>query len=183
MKKSPSDPVEKNVESKTLSTETGTGRKCRGRKGAVAAPGAVEAAKPKRGHLKRRTAAAAAAAGSEKGVRLRRRTSASAAGQPAGAVAAAAEQPAEGGSREFFFTYSGIPGCRVCLAGSFNGWSVDALPLADLWGDGRYSCSLALQPGRYEYKLVIDGEWRLDENNPAVTDNEFGSRNNVLVIE
>lgn len=179
MKKSPSDPVEKNVESKTLSTETGTGRKCRGRKGAGAAPGAVEAAKPKRGHLKRRTAAAA---GPEKSVRPRRRTSASAAGQPAAAVPAA-EQPTNGGSREFFFTYSGIPGCRVCLAGSFNGWSVDALPLADLWGDGRYSCSLALPPGRYEYKLVIDGEWRLDENNPAVTDNEFGSRNNVLVIE
>lgn len=177
MKKSPSDPVEKNVESKTLSTETETGRKCRGRKGAVAAPGGVETAKPKRGHLKRRTAAAAA--GPEKGVRPRRRTSASA----AGAASAAAEQPAEGGSREFFFTYSGIPGCRVCLAGSFNGWSVDALPLADLWGDGRYSCSLALPPGRYEYKLVIDGEWRLDESNPAVTDNEFGSRNNVLVIE
>lgn len=36
---------------------------------------------------------------------------------------------------------------------------------------------------RYEYKLVVDGEWILDPANAAAADNGFGGQNNILVVE
>ena len=46
-----------------------------------------------------------------------------------------------------------------------------------------YSCSLKLAPGSYEYKLVVNGEWLLDESNPNFVTNDFGTLNSVAVIK
>ena len=48
---------------------------------------------------------------------------------------------------------------------------------------GVYSGVIMLEPGTYEYKFVIDGEWQLDENNPNFSHNDFGSLNSMLVVE
>lgn len=50
----------------------------------------------------------------------------------------------------------------VYVAGSFNGWSGDANPLADDDGDGIWSGTLTLVPGEYEYKFEVDN-WSDDE--------------------
>ena len=39
----------------------------------------------------------------------------------------------------------------------------DAIPLTPL-GNGRWSGSLAVKPGRYEYLFVVDGTWTPDPN-------------------
>ncbi len=73
------------------------------------------------------------------------------------------------------------PGKTVMVAGSFNNWQPDK-QLVDRKGNGVYTCRLMLAPGEYQYKFVIDGEWRLDDANPNFTPNEFGSLNSLLVV-
>ena len=45
----------------------------------------------------------------------------------------------------------------VFVAGSFNGWHPSALPLQKQTS-GRWVVELVLEPGRYEYRFVVDGE-------------------------
>ena len=42
---------------------------------------------------------------------------------------------------------------------------------------------MMLEPGTYEYKFVVDGEWKLDSNNPNFAPNDLGTLNSVLVVE
>ena len=77
---------------------------------------------------------------------------------------------------------------KVCLAGSFNGWSADATPM-QVNEYGVWSVELRLAPGRYEYKYVVDGEWRGEEaceeshkNCPHCVPNSFGTTNCVFEV-
>jgi len=45
-----------------------------------------------------------------------------------------------------------------------------------------YHATLYLPPGRYEYKFIINGEWRDDSACPAWVTNEYGTRNSLLQI-
>jgi glycosidase len=57
---------------------------------------------------------------------------------------------------------------RVCVAGTFNGWSTNATPLERATG-GEWMVTLDLEPGAYEYKFVVNGSrWMADPGNPAV---------------
>jgi hypothetical protein len=42
---------------------------------------------------------------------------------------------------------------------------------------------LRLQPGRYRYRYVIDGQWRSDPMNAQVEPSPFGGDNSVLVLD
>jgi hypothetical protein len=46
----------------------------------------------------------------------------------------------------------------VAIAGDFNGWNPQANLLEDPEGDGIWTGTLKLEPGRYEYMFVLDGE-------------------------
>jgi glycosidase len=63
------------------------------------------------------------------------------------------------------FVYDDGMARSVALAGSFNDWSRTAHPLVR---DGeRWSVTVTLDPGTYEYKFVIDDStWRIDPRNP-----------------
>ncbi len=74
-------------------------------------------------------------------------------------------------------------GKHVSVAGSFNDWDPDAKPLVDRKGDGIYRGCLMLPPGEYEYKFVVDGDWRIDEANPCFASNDLGTLNSVLKVE
>lgn len=72
---------------------------------------------------------------------------------------------------------------RVNLAGTFNGWSVEATPLADADGDGVYEARIELEEGRHLYKFVVNGtEWITDEAAEDFVDDGFGGRNSVLTV-
>ena len=58
----------------------------------------------------------------------------------------------------------------VHLVGDFNGWSPTATPL-DREADGTWAASVFLDPGTYEYKFFVDGQWLLDVDNPEVSEN------------
>ena len=40
-----------------------------------------------------------------------------------------------------------------------------------------------LTPGRYRYRLVVDGQWITDPHNRYVETNQFGELNNVIEVD
>lgn len=50
------------------------------------------------------------------------------------------------------------PGARsVAVVGDFSAWQ--PLPMSDPDGDGIWTASIPLPPGRYEYAFLVDGKW------------------------
>lgn len=73
---------------------------------------------------------------------------------------------------------------KVSVAGDFNDWSTESavmMPAADKPGEWRMS--LPLGPGRYRYRLVVDGRWITDPHNRYVEANQFGELNNVIEVD
>ena len=84
---------------------------------------------------------------------------------------------------EVTFTISGIKANQIAVAGDFNGWNTSANQLEDPDGDGIWIGKMQLEPGRYEYMLVVDdGKWVTDPNAKVYADDGFGSKNAVLFI-
>jgi anti-sigma factor RsiW len=75
------------------------------------------------------------------------------------------------------------PGARtVQAAGDFNGWNPSRTPLEPV-SNGAWTVTIPLEPGRYEYQLVVDGEqWIADPFAIEQNDDGFGSRNAVLDV-
>ncbi len=73
----------------------------------------------------------------------------------------------------------------VRIAGDFNGWVPDKGVRTTHQADGEtrvWTKILALPPGRYQYRYVVDGEWREDPENPDAIPGPAGIRNSVLVV-
>ena len=75
-----------------------------------------------------------------------------------------------------------VPGSQVYVAGTFNNWAVDAQPMKDKGGTGRYTVRLTLAPGVHEYKFVVNGEWHVDPSCTNWVQNSFGTLNSVLEV-
>jgi len=83
-------------------------------------------------------------------------------------------------ARRVKFQLQAEPGCEVYLAGTFNSWNPRKNKMK--YANGMYTTTLTLEPGRYEYKFVIDGVWCVD---PACTEwapNGLGSLNSVITV-
>ncbi len=76
----------------------------------------------------------------------------------------------ESGDGVVRFRYSDAEAEEVYLVGDFNGWSPNATPL-DPESDGEWVTLVFLDPGTYEYKFLVDGEWRVDADNPELSAN------------
>ncbi len=70
---------------------------------------------------------------------------------------------------------------EVGIAGSFNDWHPNVTPMIRL-NDGKWAKELALPPGRYEYRFVVDGEWVDDPSARELIPNSYGTANAVLVV-
>jgi hypothetical protein len=68
----------------------------------------------------------------------------------------------------------------VVLAGSFNDWNQSQLVFGREGGE--WVCRVDLEPGRYTYKLIVDGNWMLDPANPDTEDDAYGNQNSVLLV-
>ena len=83
--------------------------------------------------------------------------------------------------RSVTFVCEDAPGRQIFVAGSFNSWEPKN-HLTDRDGSAKYSCRILLEPGEYQYKFVVDGEWRLDAANPNFVPNDFGTLNSLLTV-
>ncbi len=69
----------------------------------------------------------------------------------------------------------------VQVAGAFNDWKPEKSDMVRNKG-GVWTVKLELEPGKYEYKYVFDGEsWGIDWNAPII-EGEFGA-NNILQVD
>ena len=73
---------------------------------------------------------------------------------------------------------------EVLVAGDFNNWSPMATPMQSQETEaGDWTMKLPLRPGRYRYRLVVDGRWITDPFNTYVESNQFGELNNIVEVE
>ena len=79
------------------------------------------------------------------------------------------------------FTYHNPGASRVTLAGSFNGWNADQLPLTSD-GKGNWVIVHPLPAGKHEYKFVADGAWIADAENPETQPDPYGGTNSLVNV-
>jgi hypothetical protein len=70
---------------------------------------------------------------------------------------------------------------QVFLCGEFNGWASDATPMKQN-DAGRWETTLALPPGRHEYKFCVDGNWKHDPLAHVNVWNQNGTLNSVAQV-
>lgn len=81
--------------------------------------------------------------------------------------------------RKVMFSLEAAMANKVVLTGDFNNWNLKSHPMKND-GNGMWSKAVMLSPGQYEYKFLIDGNWREDPRNEQTCPNCFGTRNSVL---
>lgn len=69
----------------------------------------------------------------------------------------------------------------VSVAGSFNDWNPVDQCMATT-ERGHWQLDVPIAPGRYEYRLIVDGQWMPDPLAKCEVDNPFGGRNSILVV-
>lgn len=81
------------------------------------------------------------------------------------------------------FSFSRPQASSVALAGDFNDWDVRVCPMVHDPERGAWTATLALAPGRYEYKFFVDGrDWWNDPDAPTVP-NVWGSENSYVEVK
>lgn len=68
----------------------------------------------------------------------------------------------------------------VAVAGSFNKWEQSQTVFAKE-GD-HWVCRIKLEPGKYLYKFIVDGDWITDPGNQVTEDDGNGNINSVLIV-
>lgn len=69
----------------------------------------------------------------------------------------------------------------VRVTGDFTGWSLGGIPLWDD-GDGSWRTLLSLDPGVYQYRMVIDGDWADHDEAHIRVVNPYGGENCILTV-
>lgn len=104
---------------------------------------------------------------------------------PSQPEAALTDSPVEPTPREIVVQFRDAEAEDVRIAGDFNGWVPDkgVRSLIETEGQTRvWTKILRLAPGTYQYRYVVDGEWRADPDNPEGIPSADGRRNSVLVV-
>ncbi len=69
----------------------------------------------------------------------------------------------------------------VQLAGDFNSWVPDGSEME--FSNGVWKKILALTPGRYRYRYVVDGSWVSDPMNGCTEPSPFGDRDSIVDLK
>jgi 1,4-alpha-glucan branching enzyme len=91
--------------------------------------------------------------------------------------------PEEGWSMALTRFAAEFPGASsVYLAGDFNDWTPESRRMKRMRkGDDTFVAVVDLNPGQYEYKFLVDGQWACCAEAPRVG-NDLGSENNVIEV-
>jgi len=84
--------------------------------------------------------------------------------------------------RRVLFSIGDDQAHKVAVIGDFNEWSHASHPMKSD-GNGLWQKIMMLPPGKYEYKFLVDGQWRTDPNNPDQCANCYGTFNNILHVQ
>jgi hypothetical protein len=78
-----------------------------------------------------------------------------------------------------------LPSCvwadRISLTGDFNEWRENDIMLQQT-RSGVWQAVVDLPLGaRYQFRYIVDGQWRTDSHADGMSDNSFGSQNSIVV--
>ncbi|MFO0688708.1 MAG: AAA family ATPase [Myxococcota bacterium] len=93
--------------------------------------------------------------------------------------------PAGGAPREVVVRFKDAAAGDVRIAGDFNGWVPDRGVRSLIASEGQtrvWTKVLTLEPGTYQYRYVVDGEWREDPTNPQSAPGPTGQPNSILHV-
>jgi chromosome partitioning protein len=79
------------------------------------------------------------------------------------------------------FSYYAPEAKKVDVVADFNEWKVDDTTLKNIEGTGLWQKIVPLTKGRYEYKFLVDGQWRTDPDNPNRVAREFGENSYIEI--
>lgn len=79
------------------------------------------------------------------------------------------------------FTLPATPASVVYLAGDFNGWKVDRIPLTRA-PDGSWRARVSIPKGTFQYAYVVDGRFVPDPGARSFRPDGFGGLNAVLRV-
>jgi 1,4-alpha-glucan branching enzyme len=79
------------------------------------------------------------------------------------------------------FSFTAPEARSVLLAGDFTGWQEAPLELKKS-KDGVWKKTISLAPGRYEYRLLVDGQWQDDPTCREHQPNQFGGSNCICTV-
>lgn len=97
--------------------------------------------------------------------------------------ATAATTEAEVKETEVTFSFHAEKGKEIYVAGEFNGWDPTTQKLVYQADEGVYLAKVALKPGDYQYKFVIDGIWCADPENANSVANDQGTFNSIVSVK
>ena len=95
------------------------------------------------------------------------------------------DTPSASDLREVVVRFRDGDAADVRIAGDFNGWIPDKGVRSLIESEGQqrvWTKVLRLPPGTYQYRYVVDGEWRSDPSNPRSVPSPSGRENSLLVI-
>ncbi len=76
-----------------------------------------------------------------------------------------------------------FPNARsVAIAGDFNDWNPDRMVSDSREAADTFRTLVALKPGRYRYRLVVDGQWQSDPHNVYAEPNPFGELDSIVEV-
>lgn len=81
--------------------------------------------------------------------------------------------------RKITFFLNSSDAKEVILIGDFNKWNPKKHPMKGD-GNGMWKKSVMLVPGSYEYKFLVDGEYKEDPQSIHKSANCFGTYNSVF---
>jgi len=103
-------------------------------------------------------------------------------GEPPSGIEEASET---GPPREVIVRFKDSEAGDVRIAGDFNGWVPDRGVRSMIASEGQtrvWTKILSLEPGTYQYRYVVDGEWREDPSNPQSEPGPTGQLNSILHV-
>jgi len=77
------------------------------------------------------------------------------------------------------FSFESSDAEEVILMGDFNSWNPKKHPMQKD-RNGMWIKTVITPPGRYEYKFLVDGQWKEDPQNDQACLNCFGTYNSVI---
>src|ERR1043165_9281267 len=85
-------------------------------------------------------------------------------------------------AREVPFTVRAKGASEVIVTGDFTKWSREGIRLRKGPND-EWRTVLELDPGEYQYRLLIDGAWQDDPQAVKRAPNPFGGQNCILKVQ
>ncbi|NLE66967.1 MAG: hypothetical protein GX608_06040 [Lentisphaerae bacterium] len=81
------------------------------------------------------------------------------------------------------FLLTAAPGSEVYIAGTMNKWNPKQHKMKDTRNNGKYTITLMLPKGLYEYKFVVNGNWQVDPDCQNWVRNPMGTLNSIVNVD